>query len=199
VIPKPRYGGAVDVKRASDLYAQGVDLRQIGAQVGLAETTLSDQLPRAEIAMRRGAPPTHPASTQKVLKLRDQGLTWAEVATQVDMAVSGAWSRYRRPRPPNHQPLGRWQQVLAESLDQNLAIGVRAVIDDHLGRAPTRAELTPARGAAHSLAASVGPACCTCRARGRGRQYRRPHPFGADEAECDHERHPTPRAGGCRE
>ena len=50
--------------------------------------------------------------------------------------------------------MGRWQQVLADALDQNLAVGVRAAIADHLGRAPTRAELTAARRAAHSLAAS---------------------------------------------
>jgi integrase len=41
--------------------------------------------------------------------------------------------------------LGRWKQVLADPLDQNLA---------HLGRPPTRAELSAARRAAHSLAAS---------------------------------------------
>jgi hypothetical protein len=49
--------------------------------------------------------------------------------------------------------LGRWQQVLADALDQHLALGVRAAVADHLGRAPTRAELTAARRAAHSLAA----------------------------------------------
>ena len=50
-------------------------------------------------------------------------------------------------------PLGRWQQVLTDALDQSLAIGVRAAVADHLGRSPTRAELTAARRAAHSLAA----------------------------------------------
>jgi hypothetical protein len=50
--------------------------------------------------MRRGGPPAHPASTQQILQLRDQGLTWNEVAERVDMTVSGAWSRYRRARPP---------------------------------------------------------------------------------------------------
>ena len=103
--------------------------------------------------MRRGGPPAHPASTQQILELRDQGLTWPEIAEQVDMTVSGAWSRYRRARPPKPPRLGRWQQVLADALDQNLAIGVRAAVADHLGRAPTRAELTAARRAAHSLAA----------------------------------------------
>jgi hypothetical protein len=36
---------------------------------------------------------------------------------------------------------------------KNVAIGVRAAVADHLGRAPSRAELTAARRAAHSLAA----------------------------------------------
>jgi hypothetical protein len=49
--------------------------------------------------------------------------------------------------------LGRWQQVLADALDENLAIGVRAAVADYLRRAPTRAELTAARRAAHGLAA----------------------------------------------
>jgi hypothetical protein len=142
----------VDVERAADLYAQGWTLRQIGAELGVTAATVSHQLRRAGVIMRRGAP-AHPASTQQILELRDQGPTWNEVAKQVDMTVSGAWSRYRRARPPKSARLGRWQQVLADGLDQNLAIGVRAAVADHLGRARTRAELTAARRAAHSLAA----------------------------------------------
>jgi hypothetical protein len=69
------------------------------------------------------------------------------------MTVSGVWSRYRRARPPKPARLGRWQPVLADLLDQNLAIGMRAAVADHLGRARTRAELTAAKRAAHSLAA----------------------------------------------
>jgi hypothetical protein len=137
--------------RAADLYSQGWNLRQTGAESGLTETTVSDQLRRAGITIRRGAP-AHPASTQEILELRDQGLTWSQVAEQVDMTVSGAWSRYRRARPPKPPSSGRWQQILADALDQNLAIGVRAAVADHLGRAPTRAELIAARRAAHSLA-----------------------------------------------
>jgi hypothetical protein len=66
--------------------------------------------------------------------------------------VSGAWSRYRRAQQPDTPPLGRWQQMLAAALDQNLAIGVPAAVADHLGRVPTRAELTAARRAAYGLA-----------------------------------------------
>jgi hypothetical protein len=112
------------------------------------------QLRRAGVTLRRGGAPAHPASTEQIVELRNQGLTWPEIAEQVDMTVSGAWSRYRRARPSKSPRLGRWQQVLADALDQNLAIGVRATVADHLGRAPTRAELTAARRAAHTLAAS---------------------------------------------
>jgi hypothetical protein len=70
------------------------------------------------------------------------------------MTVSGAWSRYRRAQPPKPQRLGRLQQVFAEALDQNLVVGVRATVIDHLGRAPTRAELNVARRAAHSFAST---------------------------------------------
>jgi hypothetical protein len=118
------------------LYSQGRILRQIGAELGVPWTTVSEQLRRAGVKMRRGRPPAHTASTQQILELRDQGLTWNEVAQQADMTVSGAWSRYRKARPPKSTRLGRWEQVLADALDQNLAIGVRAAVADHLGRAP---------------------------------------------------------------
>jgi hypothetical protein len=148
-----RYRGAVDVQRAADLYARGWTLRQIGAELGIHWSTVSQQLQQVGVTMRTGAPPAHPASTERIVELRDQGLTWNEVAEQVDMTVSGAWSRYRKPRPPKSPRLGRWQQVLTDALDQNLAIGVRAAVADHLGRAPTRSELTAARRAAHGYAA----------------------------------------------
>jgi catechol 2,3-dioxygenase-like lactoylglutathione lyase family enzyme len=135
-----RYGDAVDVKRAADLYAQGRTLRRIGAELGVHWSAVSDHLRRAEVTMRRGGPSAHPASTQLIVELRDQGLTWPEIAEQVGMTVSGVWSRYRRARPPERPRLGRWQQVLADALDGSLAIGVRATVADHLGRAPTRAE-----------------------------------------------------------
>jgi hypothetical protein len=90
--------------------------------------------------MRSGGPPSHLASTAQILELRDHGLTWAEIAERVDMTVSGAWSRYRKARPPKSPRLGVGSRLLTDALDQNLAIGVRAAVADHLGRAPTRAE-----------------------------------------------------------
>jgi hypothetical protein len=50
-----RYGGAVDVEPAADLYTQGLTLRQIGA-VGIHWSTVSGQLESAGITMRSGGP-----------------------------------------------------------------------------------------------------------------------------------------------
>jgi predicted DNA-binding transcriptional regulator AlpA len=131
---------------------QGWTLRQIAAELGLTETTVSDQLRRAGTTMRRPGPPAHPASTHQIVELGDQGLTWNEVAKRVDMTVSNVWSRYRRTRPPKSPRLGRWQQVLADALDQYLAVRVRAAVADHLGEPPP-ALGSLVRRAAHSLAA----------------------------------------------
>jgi Sigma-70, region 4 len=98
------------------MHAEGRTLRQIGADLGIHWSTVSQQLQRAGVTMRSGGPSAHPASTQQILELRDQGLTWNEIAERVDMTVSGAWSRYRRARPPRSPRLGRWQQVLCFSL-----------------------------------------------------------------------------------
>ena len=99
--PGWHYRNAVDVKRAADLYAKGWTLHRIAAELGLTETTVSDQLRRAGVTIRRSGPPAHFASTDQIVELRDQGLTWNEVAKQVDMTVSGAWSRYERPGHPS--------------------------------------------------------------------------------------------------
>jgi predicted DNA-binding transcriptional regulator AlpA len=144
----------VDVERAAELYAKGWSLSQIGAELGVRWNVVHDHLRRAGGTMRPVGAPTHPASTEVILDLRDQGLTWTEVAKRVDMTVSGTWSRYRKARPPKPQRLGRWQQVFAEALGQKLAVGVRAAVIDHLGRVPTRAELNAARRAAHSFAST---------------------------------------------
>jgi hypothetical protein len=82
----------VDLTRAADLYVRGRSLRQIGAELGVYWSTVSQQLRQTGIRMRRGAP-AYPVSTQQVLELRGQGLAWNEVAKRVDMTISGTWSR----------------------------------------------------------------------------------------------------------
>jgi hypothetical protein len=99
----------VDAERAADLYAQGWTLRQIGAELGVPWNAVGQQLQRVGVTMRRGGTPAHPASTRHILELRDEDLSWTEVAEQVGMTRSGAWSRYRKARPPKAPRFGRWQ------------------------------------------------------------------------------------------
>ena len=48
----------------------------------------------------------------------------------------------------------RWRAILADALLDHDVVNVRDTITEYLGRAPTRAEITAARRAAHSLASS---------------------------------------------
>ncbi|MFL6045456.1 MAG: hypothetical protein ACJ72M_10085, partial [Propionibacteriaceae bacterium] len=48
-----RYGDALEVKRAADLYAQGRTRRHIGAEPGVPWTAVGHQLRRAGVTMRR--------------------------------------------------------------------------------------------------------------------------------------------------
>ena len=86
--------------------------------------------------------------------------------------------------------------MLADALDQNLAIGVRAAVADHLGRAPTRAELTAARRAAHRFAA-LGRAQVLHVQGADDDDNAGDRTYCARQARCDHEQHSAPRTGGC--
>jgi hypothetical protein len=44
----------MDIKRAADSYAQGQSLRQIGAELGVHWSTVSQQLLRAGVTVCRG-------------------------------------------------------------------------------------------------------------------------------------------------
>jgi hypothetical protein len=49
---------------------------------------------------------------------------------------------------------GQWRDILASALAEHEAISVRGTVISHLRRAPTRAEITAARRAAHRLDAN---------------------------------------------
>ena len=96
----------MDVERAADSYAQGWTLRQIGAELGVHWAAVSQQLHRAGVTMRPGRCSGSPCLDTANPDLREQGLTWTEVAEQVGMTRSGVWSRYRNARPPKPPPTG---------------------------------------------------------------------------------------------
>jgi hypothetical protein len=131
-------------------------------------------------------PPAHLASPEQIVELRDQGLTWNETAEQVDMSVSGAWQPLSADPPPNPPRLGRWQQVLADALDQNLAIGVGQLSLIILAepRPVLSSPLPASRPRPRRLGLCPPAARAGC---GSGRQYKRSDLPGAGEAECDHE------------
>jgi hypothetical protein len=58
------------------------DVRQIGAELGVPWTTVSWQPRQAGVTMRRGGPSAHAASTDQILHLRDQDLSWTEIANR---------------------------------------------------------------------------------------------------------------------
>lgn len=63
------------------------------------------------------------------------------------------WADLRIDQPPPLR-LGRWQQAVMDALDLHEVVGVRAVVEGHLGRRGTRAESTAAQRAARRLARS---------------------------------------------
>ena len=132
-------------------------LRRIGAQLGVDHRKVAVRLHPAGVTMRRGGPARYEVDTQRILDLRDQGLTMTAVAAQVGMSVPGAWARYYRARPTaragasvSTAPVRMipWQKVLAAALNEHEVIGVRAAATAYLGHEPTRAQITAARRAA---------------------------------------------------
>jgi hypothetical protein len=71
----------------------------------------------------------------------------------VGMTRPGAWRAESKGATITARATGSMAASSCRRAGPKLAIGVRAAVTDHLGRAPTRAELIAARRAAHSLAA----------------------------------------------
>jgi hypothetical protein len=67
-----RYGGAAEVDRAADLYTQGWTLRQIGAELGVHWSTVSQQLRSAGVTMRPAVLPPIP----RPLSRSSSSVTW---------------------------------------------------------------------------------------------------------------------------
>ena len=80
----------------------------------------------------------------------------------------------------------RWQQVLADALAQNLAIGLRAAVADHLWRVPVRADLTTSRRAArlHPGPRARTPQTIRPTIAGKAWMRRRRHRVGGMLTEC---------------
>ena len=79
----------MDVDRAVELYVAGWTQRRIGAELGVDHRRVAVRLHRAGVTLRRGGAPRYEVDTQRILDLRDQGLTMTAVAAEVGMSVPG--------------------------------------------------------------------------------------------------------------
>jgi IS30 family transposase len=86
----------VDVARAVELYAEGVPMRLIAHELGVAESTVSRKLRRAGVPTHRAGAKRAPVTDRDIVRLRMEGKLWREVAAEVGMTMSGVHARYRR-------------------------------------------------------------------------------------------------------
>lgn len=88
----------MDVKACSRPLRPGLDPARDQCRAGRSFEHDRRAAPESRHHQAFGRSPPHPASTQQIRELREQGLTWNEVAKQVDMtvpvpgALAGAWA-----------------------------------------------------------------------------------------------------------
>ena len=83
----------MDLQRATDLYAQGWTLRQIGAELGAHWSTVSQELPSAGVIMRRGAPPPILRPQNRSWSCRNRGLSWTMTWSRSPKQIVGESTR----------------------------------------------------------------------------------------------------------
>lgn len=86
-----------DVERGARLYRQGWTLRQLAAEFGVRDsTTIRRKLIKVGVEMRPARLPKGGPPTADLVRLRETGLTYAQIATEVDMTQAGVHARFRR-------------------------------------------------------------------------------------------------------
>jgi hypothetical protein len=88
-----RRGPTFDVTRARELYETGMTAQQVGDVLGVSEDAICTHLSRLGV-IRPGPPKKPMASTQRIVQMRDAGLTWREVGATVGMTGESAHARY---------------------------------------------------------------------------------------------------------
>jgi AraC-like DNA-binding protein len=88
-------GTVWDLARATRQYQEGWTLRQLAAEAGLQPNTVRRRLLKAGVAMRcRGVVRRGP-STEALVLLRRDGLTYGDIAQRVGMSESGVRGRLK--------------------------------------------------------------------------------------------------------
>ena len=131
-----RRGPTFDVARARELYESGLTAQQVGQVLGVSKDAVCTHLRRLGV-IRPGPLKKPSVSTERVVQLHDQGMTWTEISAAVGMTPESVRARYwaakgirrvrgqpfhlpRAPKPSKPEPLAapkppRWsdEQLLA--------------------------------------------------------------------------------------
>jgi hypothetical protein len=79
---------------------------------------------------------------------------WLDQGDDADRREAVRWTESRRDAGTPPARFGRWQQVIMDALAQYELVGLRTVLDGHLGRRPAKGESTAAQRAARMMARS---------------------------------------------
>ena len=79
---------------------------------------------------------------------------WLDQGDDADRREAVRWTESRRDAGTPPARFGRWQQVIMDALAQYELVGLRAVLEGHLGRRPAKGESTAAQRAARMMARS---------------------------------------------
>jgi AraC-like DNA-binding protein len=86
---------AWDIDRATRLYREGWTLRRLASEAGLQPNTVRRRLLKAGVVMRcRGVVRRGP-STEELVLLRQDGLTYGDIGQRVGMSESGVRGRLK--------------------------------------------------------------------------------------------------------
>jgi hypothetical protein len=99
----------MDVERATGVVWPSLGTAPDRCGAGAYWAAVGQRLHRAGVALRRGGSPARPASTQQIVELRDQGLTWTDVAEHVKYDCFRCLEPHRKALPPQPPRLGRLQ------------------------------------------------------------------------------------------
>ena len=88
-----RRGPTFDVARARELYESGMTAKQVGQVLGVSTDAVCTHLSRLGV-IRPGPLKKPQVSTEQVVRLRDQGARWTEIAAAVGMTPESVRARY---------------------------------------------------------------------------------------------------------
>jgi hypothetical protein len=104
----------------------------------------------SHVAIRPGMHPSRLA----ISRPRQWPDDWLDQGDDADRREAVRWTESRRDAGTPPARFGRWQQVIMDALAQYELVGLRTVLDGHLGRRPAKGESTAAQRAARMMARS---------------------------------------------